>query len=191
MRGTPKEGTYGKAIDGIIPAYAGNTLADSPRPTVRRDHPRVCGEHALTAIITGIQTGSSPRMRGTPYRWCSRRAMRGIIPAYAGNTWSDSARWQETGDHPRVCGEHYSCVSDEECGTGSSPRMRGTRSAQCRSPCRRGIIPAYAGNTRAYRQWCAWSRDHPRVCGEHRNRRSKVWDLRGSSPRMRGTPFSA
>ena len=25
MRGTPKEGMYGKAIDGIIPAYAGNT----------------------------------------------------------------------------------------------------------------------------------------------------------------------
>ena len=45
MRGTPKEGTYGKAIDGIIPAYAGNTSVACPQRKKERDHPRVCGEH--------------------------------------------------------------------------------------------------------------------------------------------------
>ena len=43
-------GTQGAALDqviyeGIIPAYAGNTQELPYRGFVRRDHPRVCGEH--------------------------------------------------------------------------------------------------------------------------------------------------
>ena len=50
-----------------------------------------------------------------------------------------------------------------------------------------GIIPAYAGSTRRRYRKPRWSREHPRVCGEH-------WSVpppkriraSGSSPRMRG-----
>ena len=45
MRGTPKEGVYGKAVDGIIPAYAGNTRFHALNAVKMRDHPRICGEH--------------------------------------------------------------------------------------------------------------------------------------------------
>ena len=71
---------------GIIPAYAGNTLKDTERYTVERDHPRVCGEHALIHHVEREGQGSSPRMRGTRIRARNRRQRMGIIPAYAGNT---------------------------------------------------------------------------------------------------------
>ncbi len=70
---------------------------------------------------------------------------------------------------------------------GSSPRMRGTRGRRGAQGHRRGLIPAYAGNTgsggkNAYRLWA-----HPRVCGEHFSAAWLLSQVRGSSPRMRGT----
>ena len=65
MRGTPTAHPLGFVVDGIIPAYAGNT----PRPwelaAASWDHPRVCGEHAYEAGVYDLAEGSSPRMRGT------------------------------------------------------------------------------------------------------------------------------
>ena len=34
----------------------------------------------------------------------------GIIPAYAGNTDIEAIKQLVAGDHPRVCGEHFSVV---------------------------------------------------------------------------------
>ena len=45
MRGTLHRDDDGEFGYGIIPAYAGNTLADSKPPNYGGDHPRVCGEH--------------------------------------------------------------------------------------------------------------------------------------------------
>ena len=70
---------------------------------------------------------------------------------------------------------------------GSSPRMRGTHSANSLRNPWSGIIPAYAGNTshqHAERR-SAW--DHPRVCGEHHGSGLYSGCAAGSSPRMRGT----
>ena len=121
------------------------------------------------------------------------------------------ARWQPSCScHPRVCGEHvlhvlhvravgwiiptYAGSTPSSCATtfivvGSSPRMRGARTACGRRP--------------------AWDRDHPRVCGEHAAQlldelphlriipayagsTLMVTETRlstlGSSPRMRGAP---
>ena len=71
---------------GIIPAYAGNTLAVLRYHIRHWDHPRVCGEHPLLATPKHVRQGSSPRMRGTLGLSVSCRVLRGIIPAYAGNT---------------------------------------------------------------------------------------------------------
>ena len=49
------------------------------------------------------------------------------------------------------------------------------------------IIPACAGNTRAYRRWYAWIRDHPRMRGEHLWPRPSRIFWEGSSPHARGT----
>ena len=71
----------------------------------------------------------------------------GIIPAYAGNTFSMSMSAVSDGDHPRVCGEHLWPSIRCKALMGSSPRMRGTRGHGWRRSVCLGIIPAYAGNT--------------------------------------------
>ena len=86
MRGTLHVGDAIPDLDGIIPAYAGNTSLAQSYWRVRRDHPRVCGEHARRAIEAKEARGSSPRMRGTHSPLVRRVPVEGIIPAYAGNT---------------------------------------------------------------------------------------------------------
>ena len=106
-------------------------------------------------------------MRGTPTDAPTWRRVRGIIPAYAGNT-----------AHPRRPGHHD---------RGSSPRMRGTHAFGNGRLDLPGIIPAYAGNTcRPYRR-AQYTWDHPRVCGEHMTGFAQGLNTGGSSPRMRGT----
>ena len=73
---------------GIIPAYAGNTYENGCTVVKYRDHPRVCGEHLPTASVFHPLTGSSPRMRGTRKGVEVPAFQGGIIPAYAGNTWT-------------------------------------------------------------------------------------------------------
>ena len=167
MRGTPATIPPSARLTGIIPAYAGNTWLNVVLAVASRDHPRVCGEHeTLVTDGTGKQ-GSSPRMRGTPSRRCSRFPRPGIIPAYAGNTSCFTYTVGALGDHPRVCGEHVAGGRDRTKPAGSSPRMRGTRQRRgffvynCR------IIPAYAGNTGSGCGGSPPPGDHPRVCGEH------------------------
>ena len=91
-------------------------------------------------------------------------------------------------DHPRVCGEHADYPLHIDVISGSSPRMRGTQGRQQHGDSRRGIIPAYAGNTGCSMGCPRPFRDHPRVCGEHLVRFKTCAPSAGSSPRMRGTP---
>ena len=128
-------------------------------------------------------------MRGTrPHRprWHSGQ---GIIPACAGNTWTEGLRPGDAGDHPRVCGEHappLACLFDAR---GSSPRVRGTHGRHVQNRTLAGIIPACAGNTPAKAASPSRNRDHPRVCGEHSSVDVMVSLPWGSSPRVRGTPL--
>ena len=66
--------------------------------------------------------------------------------------------------------------------------MRGTLRRMERDAHRRGIIPAYAGNTGWLGSWDTFQGDHPRVCGEHHTLPFSPSCHSGSSPRMRGTP---
>ena len=86
MRGTRLNEDMLEEAFGIIPAYAGNTVAwdDSYKDVV--DHPRVCGEHDLFGKRQWRVKGSSPRMRGTQAKAYDPNDTNGIIPAYAGNT---------------------------------------------------------------------------------------------------------
>ena len=147
VRGTPWLAPLGGGEMGIIPACAGNTRS-VPQPwALRRDDPRVCGEHMPDTVRTSSATGSSPRVRGT----------------------HDSLRLAivDSADHPRVCGEHATAPSNSAPFKGSSPRVRGTREIDAQQPIREGIIPACAGNTFGPRYGRRKTWDHPRVCGEH------------------------
>ena len=97
--------------------------------------------------MTLQRAGSSPRMRGTPTGNVRTVEMAGIIPAYAGNTFSSEKQIGLQRDHPRVCGEHFFERKAYWIAKGSSPRMRGTLSILFLSVVAVGIIPAYAGNT--------------------------------------------
>ena len=167
MRGTHQIRDVSADIHGIIPAYAGNTMLTRPGHTQLGDHPRVCGEHRLAGLVGHVPGGSSPRMRGTLQCRVASEGESGIIPAYAGNTFSATPTPTSTGDHPRVCGEHPKAVPLTEASAGSSPRMRGTPERHHVAPRQGGIIPAYAGNTRRSSNAPSPTRDHPRVCGEH------------------------
>ena len=190
MRGTRTDRTAGAGTAGIIPAYAGNTDDWHGNAYEARDHPRVCGEHIKYAVEGATSQGSSPRMRGTPTQTVEILFLSGIIPAYAGNTTIFCHTISSHRDHPRVCGEHEQGGADLVVIIGSSPRMRGTRH---RRPDRRvqpGIIPAYAGNTSTGINHIIPIRDHPRVCGEHRQGPVRRRSEAGSSPRMRGTRYT-
>src|SRR5690606_35715040 len=105
-RGTPAPPAARAARRRFIPAWAGNTTTTYPTWSARSVHPRVGGEHAVTAVLSISSAGSSPRGRGTRPE-CAPQSARGrFIPAWAGNTGSSTRATCSTTVHPRVGGEH-------------------------------------------------------------------------------------
>ena len=148
VRGTPTRWNRPPRGGGIIPACAGNTQVAYGRIPNTRDHPRVCGEHIHRLSRSEEASGSSPRVRGTHNVLVVRIEKDGIIPACAGNTLNRPHEMRHARDHPRVCGEHSPDGLIAARNEGSSPRVRGTRLANCPDSFGKGIIPACAGNTR-------------------------------------------
>ena len=73
---------------------------------------------------------------------------------------------------------------------GSSPRVRGTRLLIAEQNIGVRFIPACAGNTRTPPASVLNRPVHPRVCGKHHDDTDEAFDRIGSSPRVRGTPFT-
>ena len=69
----------------------------------------------------------------------------GITPAYAGKSNICILRPCWIRDHPRLCGEKPSALSDQNLVPGSPPPMRGKVTVQCDAMDHGGITPAYAG----------------------------------------------
>ena len=176
------------AARGLIPTYAGNTLANQIIFSHERAHPHVCGEHWHTSSLKHTSPGSSPRMRGTPRIFFANPCSMGLIPTYAGNTFRPRWFCAVRRAHPHVCGEHPLCQLASSESRGSSPRMRGTPQMFGDEIPQNGLIPTYAGNTGGARSAGLWSRAHPHVCGEHAGVLAPAGLYSGSSPRMRGTP---
>jgi len=110
----------------FIPACAGNRPTTRGQLASRPVHPRVCGEQAMSGVVSVEAVGSSPRVRGTAPAPCLARSMRRFIPACAGNSgtvWGCPTRWPV---HPRVCGEQPVRGRKRWSFCGSSPRVRGT-----------------------------------------------------------------
>ena len=134
------------------------------------DHPRIRGEHFRQVCERRGVPGSSPHTRGARFEPDNSGGITGIIPAYAGSTpvWVNGLG--VTQDHPRIRGEHNQNQCDSRHETVDHPRIRGEHAeadgakleAEGSSPHTRGalllpfgvdvdpgIIPAYAGSTRA------------------------------------------
>ena len=150
-------------------------------------HPRVCGELIERFGDRNPNLGSSPRVRGTPIVVVVVLYPLRFIPACAGNSADRHASRVASAVHPRVCGELRGEAEHVFGLLGSSPRVRGTRTARHPSGCRSRFIPACAGNSaRPRRTTPSWT-VHPRVCGELRGTRRWPFLAPGSSPRVRGT----
>ena len=66
MRGNPVVHYRLTAIDGSIPAYAGEPIVDLNEILLVRVYPRVCGGTYGFRRRAGLEVGLSPRMRGNP-----------------------------------------------------------------------------------------------------------------------------
>ena len=90
VRGTAVSRVERNSALGIIPARAGNSLAAHGGDALERDHPRACGEQLISRSRSTCAEGSSPRVRGTVLVGEPVTPGRGIIPARAGNSGSQS-----------------------------------------------------------------------------------------------------
>ena len=186
MRGAPLGLERPQPRHGIIPACAGSTHHGGRRLDEHGDHPRMCGEHTLTARGWIATEGSSPHVRGAPRHHHRDGVQRGIIPACAGSTTAPHTRQVPTRDHPRMCGEHsYNSLTCSRL-LGSSPHVRGAPRHQRHKGDLQGIIPACAGSTATSSSIAFEHRDHPRMCGEHENWAKDKLPEEGSSPHVRG-----
>ena len=94
-----------------------------------------------------FMVGSPPRMRGKVKRNKRFQLADGITPAYAGKRPAAWAGAWRTGDHPRVCGEKGTGLTNVTSPMGSPPRMRG-KVIRCEELARVvGITPACAGKS--------------------------------------------
>ena len=156
MRGKAAARRDRRGLHGITPAYAGKRARSPPPPSGRWDHPRVCGEKSRMSRVLLFMVGSPPRMRGKVKRNKRFQLADGITPAYAGKRPAAWAGAWRTGDHPRVCGEKGTGLTNVTSPMGSPPRMRGKAapSSVAVMPCR--ITPAYAGKRPAPRGGGLW-----------------------------------
>ena len=172
----------------FIPAGAGNTLGKAKKSLQGPVHPRGRGEHPKSGQAPPLETGSSPRARGTRgrVRACARR--RRFIPAGAGNTGRALCSDRELPVHPRGRGEHFDIPGGTVTVYGSSPRARGTPFGHRAEPGVDRFIPAGAGNTLLALVRSILGGVHPRGRGEHEGEVDVSPAGGGSSPRARGTP---
>ena len=148
--------------------------------------PRMCGEKIRAVSATTASVESPPRMRGKVLVLLLGVVAQRITPACAGKRPAQTSAGLRRRDHPRVCGEKRSRLSDRFLRGGSPPRMRGKDVLFCYMTQFVGITPAYAGK-RAGGQGQLWrGRDHPRVCGEKASPPVVLVGIVGSPPRVRG-----
>ncbi len=187
VRGTPLNLDLPLGDHRFIPACAGNTLRLPTKAAPCTVHPRMCGEHHLSAMELVGRAGSSPHVRGTQVNGQDGQIVVRFIPACAGNTINQATGPCAQAVHPRMCGEHRDDFMVMILSRGSSPHVRGTRAKEL--PRTRGprFIPACAGNTLSPTITARYRPVHPRMCGEHLSENFSTATTPGSSPHVRGT----
>ena len=89
-------------------------------------------------------------------------------------------------DHPRTCGEKSPYQTKRIAAKGSPPHMRGKERGSTSRLRRKGITPAHAGKSAMWQDVPNNEMDHPRTCGEKKNRLERGGEKAGSPPHMRG-----
>ena len=185
-RGKPEEPHRAVRDRGLIPAHAGKTRPWTLTLTRPRAHPRSRGENSWIVETVAALAGSSPLTRGKLDGERRRSRSRGLIPAHAGKTCHDRARFVCAQAHPRSRGENDHELLRAHPVGGSSPLTRGK---QPPAPAPAGVqrlIPAHAGKTAAPSALPIGYQAHPRSRGENANLTVRHHPTEGSSPLTRG-----
>ncbi len=135
------------ALERLIPAHAGSTLACTRSRCSRRAHPRSRGVDSASLPIMAARSGSSPLTRGRHHDGRPGRGGLGLIPAHAGSTSQHSPATASQAAHPRSRGVDCPRVRSRRVRRGSSPLTRGRRRCSCHSQRLHRLIPAHAGST--------------------------------------------
>ena len=114
---------------------------------MRKDHPRLRGNHLVGCCSRMAATGSPPLTREPRYSFDAFYEHTGITPAYAGTTPITICSIRRRRDHPRLRGNHTSTSSDGSVNSGSPPLTREPRLDVAADEALHGITPAYAGTT--------------------------------------------
>ena len=125
-RGTGTVVDTKKALAGITPACAGNSILFFAFRDKSRDHPRLRGEQTRTTRARTTRRGSPPLARGTGNHGRCNALDGGITPACAGNSKRIVCIHTGYRDHPRLRGEQSIITRKSCCIVGSPPLARGT-----------------------------------------------------------------
>ena len=113
-----------------------------------------------------------------------------ITPAYAGKRTECCNRIPCPQDHPRLCGEKFLEKRFKFKMTGSPPPTRGKGSRCAISLAFPRITPAYAGKSSQCLCERIETKDHPRLCGEKKYGKDRVYLSRRITPAYAGKSFS-
>ena len=187
MRGSRADVDDGEALEGPIPAHAGEPAWVRLSPDPQGAYPRACGGAHLAAEIQQSCAGLSPRMRGSRGSSAVRIVSAGPIPAHAGEPVELDGAGIFTGAYPRACGGAMPSALALAPLRGLSPRMRGSlRPAAGPHPVG-GPIPAHAGEPSAISAVPRVTGAYPRACGGAKAKAEGIRAGVGLSPRMRGS----
>ena len=186
--GTPAILGMDSAIKRFIPTGVGNTPRVAGNGRGHAVHPHGCGEHGQVAVFHQQGGGSSPRVWGTLHKRIEANIARRFIPTGVGNTSSTTSTVRSASVHPHGCGEHKIPVTLKSRLVGSSPRVWGTLWLMANWYRKERFIPTGVGNTITATGVASWRPVHPHGCGEHVAGALIVLTVRGSSPRVWGTP---
>ena len=145
MRGKAVKSSKVSFSSRITPAHAGKSARDLPPLLFVEDHPRPCGEKAVSRRIYPCSAGSPPPMRGKVKDVRAGLCRAGITPAHAGKRTLDVQDLASYGDHPRPCGEKVVAISTAQTTIGSPPPMRGKDTYMMMVNEKLRITPAHAG----------------------------------------------
>ena len=175
-----------EAIEGSIPAPAGEPPRIPDHGTLQRVYPRACGGTGVGTPGGRPIRGLSPRLRGNRFGVWTCLAVAGSIPAPAGEPVHSRRTARPSPVYPRACGGTRPFPAYRQAVAGLSPRLRGNPSIPGVPPGRRRSIPAPAGEP------CSQSTSgispgvYPRACGGTSLTNALMTVANGLSPRLRG-----
>ena len=149
---------------GITPACAGTLLKVTSIQKQKEDHPCVCRNIAVLALLHFLFLGSPLRVQKHwnifelfGFYW-------GITPACAGTFTLFSLHFCLGGDHPCVCRNIYIIFPAFLFRWGSPLRVQEHLNTSLMLSPNAGITPACAGTFTHDRRSLVFSQDHPCVC---------------------------